>query len=76
MHRCAALCKSSSIGRAGCPGSNFCNEQSVVLTMIVNSSFRSCAAAAATAQARSAFESLSTPESYRLRPAHKRRQEV
>jgi hypothetical protein len=28
--------------------------------MIVNSSFRSCPAAAATAQARSAFESLST----------------
>src|ERR1019366_2595870 len=39
--RSAERCSSSRSGRAGCPGSRVSSEKEVVLTMMVNSSFRS-----------------------------------
>ena len=63
-HRWAAPCKSRSRGRAGCPGSRAEIEPETLLRMTVSSSLKSWAAAAATAEARSARVSRSTPEAY------------
>ena len=59
--RCTALRASYNNGRAGCPGSRAASELETLQRMTVNSSFKSCAAAAATAHARLACVIRSTP---------------